>query len=269
MRSGTQSIFVSLLKGLLVGLFVTVAVSWFCAWKVPLDRGGYDVHRFCTDQNEEMWFVSGYRRPGAVRFYWRHESIAQSPREWLNGVSVYSTKTGSTRYSYSPFDRKTLALFDSLRPAVPPTDGSRRGIIDCRGFPFPSLAAHVGGWNDGQPVPVQMSPLGLAQNGVPLILTRPGSTGRPETLVVRGGIAAFPSGTFIQPEDFLALPFLPIWWAMAANILFYAGLSFLVQYLFLSTRSRFRRRRGGCASCGYQLDASQPRCPECGIEPRS
>ena len=61
------------------------------------------------------------------------------------------------------------------------------------------------------------------------------------------------------------LPLKPHWPGFAVNTLFYAALLWLPLYAPFALRRRFRRRRGCCIKCGYDLrGATHDRCPECG-----
>ena len=57
----------------------------------------------------------------------------------------------------------------------------------------------------------------------------------------------------------------PIWPGFAENTLFYATLLVLIPVSF-ALRRLIRRRRGLCATCGYDLrHAEHEACPECGV----
>lgn len=60
------------------------------------------------------------------------------------------------------------------------------------------------------------------------------------------------------------MPYLPHWPGLLANTAFYASLVFVPWAGLRLARSARRRRRGGCARCGYPLDDGMKRCPECG-----
>jgi len=83
-----------------------------------------------------------------------------------------------------------------------------------------------------------------------------------------GGAALKTSG----PDNLLGfskqgeiLPTLPIWKGLLANALFFGMILYLVPTIYRSARSRWRRSRGLCQSCGYVLSDVMRICPECGI----
>lgn len=96
-----------------------------------------------------------------------------------------------------------------------------------------------------------------------------GSTRNPDTMEILRGIRL----ANIQTESLLGtaervLPLGIIWPGFILNTVFYWWLwltLFMLAWGGLSIRPALRRRRGLCASCGYDLRASDAaRCPECG-----
>lgn len=64
-----------------------------------------------------------------------------------------------------------------------------------------------------------------------------------------------------------SLPLRPLWPALAGNMLVFAAALVAIRQAALLVRSRWRRRRGCCPRCGYDLRGQRPegiRCPECG-----
>ena len=65
--------------------------------------------------------------------------------------------------------------------------------------------------------------------------------------------------------NFRAMPLRPIWMGMITNTIFYAALCMAMLIAPGMVRRRWRRRRGRCAACGYDLRGQiEARCPECG-----
>lgn len=71
-----------------------------------------------------------------------------------------------------------------------------------------------------------------------------------------------------QSESFLryrAIPFQPIWPGLLGNTLTFAAVFWLIPVTFSMMRKQWRRRRGRCIHCGYDLrSGSSTICPECG-----
>ena len=62
-----------------------------------------------------------------------------------------------------------------------------------------------------------------------------------------------------------AVPARPIWTGFAVNTFFYAMLLWLIIPGPFAVRRLFRRRRGLCPACGYDLrHGEHEACPECG-----
>ncbi|MCC6321349.1 MAG: hypothetical protein IT438_07935 [Phycisphaerales bacterium] len=88
------------------------------------------------------------------------------------------------------------------------------------------------------------------------------TTGLTSGQLASGGAIILDRGTW-SPRT---LPYLPIWPALLANILFYFTL-FAATTAAARALTRFRRRRRGqCPRCAYDLRATPPAspCPECG-----
>ncbi len=67
------------------------------------------------------------------------------------------------------------------------------------------------------------------------------------------------------------LPTTPVWPGFAVNAVFFGAVLFAGHAATRGVsvlRAHSRRRRGGCASCGYNLAGASPdrRCPECGLD---
>ena len=61
------------------------------------------------------------------------------------------------------------------------------------------------------------------------------------------------------------IPTNPIWPGLLANTLFYAALAMTPMVLLRWRRTRWRRARGLCVACGYELGEGVGVCPECGF----
>ena len=68
---------------------------------------------------------------------------------------------------------------------------------------------------------------------------------------------------WLRPIVGRALPVLPIWSGLVADIAIFASGGAMVWSARLGLRAHRRRRRGQCTACGYAL-TDQPSCPECG-----
>jgi hypothetical protein len=64
------------------------------------------------------------------------------------------------------------------------------------------------------------------------------------------------------------VPIKPIWWALLANWLIFAGLVWGAAAAISALRRARRRRRGVCEGCGYAM-AGLAKCPECGHQSSS
>ena len=88
------------------------------------------------------------------------------------------------------------------------------------------------------------------------------------------GLQLTPINVSAMGLDGRALPLLPIWPGFAFDTAFYGLFSALLWLLLFrgssGLRRVFRRRRGLCVACGYDLrHADHAACPECGVGPNS
>lgn len=111
-------------------------------------------------------------------------------------------------------------------------------VLEARGFPIPMLWCRY------------------SRSGTPLIESGLRVPGDPHRLLP--GDDPF-SQTVI-------LPYHPIWWALAADIAFYALGWTLLLWAMASLRRHLRLRRNHCPKCNYNLRGLAPNtpCPECG-----
>jgi hypothetical protein len=86
-----------------------------------------------------------------------------------------------------------------------------------------------------------------------------------------GGIYLKPSPgrTAVYAYGIRALPLRPIWPGLLINTCFYAALWLVLLCAARMAKRTWRRRRGRCAACGYDLaglnaNACPCTCPECG-----
>ncbi len=76
---------------------------------------------------------------------------------------------------------------------------------------------------------------------------------------------SFDRPTWLGGSSFRLLPLRPIWPGFGINTLFYAAILWPVILGPFALRRHFRRKRGLCVSCGYDLrHADHEACPECG-----
>lgn len=187
------------------------------------------------------------------RFPDTHDVIVQrgySKRDWLlvarqsrPGVVRYlsTLMIRAQQYTESP-QTETVPGWVGL-PDPPPASASgftdHYEISDGYGWPLPALGFHFHGRGRGNT-----------------------TTGD-----VVGGIELSPraTGGWYDPR---ALPLTPIWPGLAVDLAVATALMILVLDGFRTIRTTFRRRRGRCASCGYDLRGlAHSRCPECGQAP--
>ncbi len=88
-----------------------------------------------------------------------------------------------------------------------------------------------------------------------------------------GGMQPIDARTVGQVQTpFGPQPLLPVWPGFVVNTLLFAApwvFALLVMYAAGAARRRYRRRRGRCIACGYDLRGlSGAVCPECGSPPR-
>jgi hypothetical protein len=66
-------------------------------------------------------------------------------------------------------------------------------------------------------------------------------------------------------QDARVLPCLPIWRGIFLDSCFFGAVWLVVLSIPVAARSHFRRRRGRCPECGYDLKADwKAGCSECG-----
>lgn len=83
---------------------------------------------------------------------------------------------------------------------------------------------------------------------------------------LEGGILLRGTAAARGPNDYTALPFRPLWPALALNTVVYAGVWMLALMGLGAVLTRRRVRQGLCDHCGYDLSgtAAGRVCPECG-----
>ncbi len=67
-----------------------------------------------------------------------------------------------------------------------------------------------------------------------------------------------------KADPFYRLPLDPIPLGFALNMLFYFAVFLAAMMSLSAARRAWRRRRGRCPDCNYDLSSSPGRCPECG-----
>jgi hypothetical protein len=72
------------------------------------------------------------------------------------------------------------------------------------------------------------------------------------------------SGPWSTVQTDVAMPLVPQSPGFAACVALYGLAAFVLARAPRWVKSWFRRRRGACATCGYDLRGTPERCPECG-----
>jgi hypothetical protein len=119
---------------------------------------------------------------------------------------------------------------------------NRDGIEDARGWPYLAL------WCTLDPAVIEGT-----------------AAGKP----CPDGIALSKLNGKITTSYFRALPVRPIWRGLAADTGIFAGAWLSGLVLAGAGRRWWRRRRGRCPACGYDLSGSSTVCPECGAAARA
>jgi hypothetical protein len=88
-------------------------------------------------------------------------------------------------------------------------------------------------------------------------------------IILSRATAATRPGRLSARDD--ALPILPLWPGFAVDTAVFGGLWTVLLFAPGAARRAIRRRRGRCATCGYDLRSlsQMSACPECGGSPRS
>ena len=92
----------------------------------------------------------------------------------------------------------------------------------------------------------------------------------PTRLTKKYGIASWlvVENTYDGPSALNAIPVYRQWYVrpapLASTLLFSAGFAAVMVLIYRRKTARIRRRDQLCDECGYDLRASESRCPECG-----
>jgi hypothetical protein len=211
---------------LALGALATIAVAWhFARW---------------PDESSH-----------APSTYWSHNGT----RAWLYRRSDSAT---ATRLEGTP--TTAWASSNSVIVAVPPPSWSEMSEP-----PAPSN-------QNGQPARVMDEAFGWPMRSMRCWYSQnPNATGRWRSYIAHDAIELGVRHPYEQ-NRFLALPLRPIWPGFIAGTLIWGVASLPLVLLSLAAirfvitaRSRWRRRRGRCPFCNYQLqNALEEGCPECG-----
>ena len=233
------------LMPLMVGAFATIGLAWgFAAW---LPQTGWREFHSWNDASlraASNAFVVEYRAPGACRRTWEIRMDA------ADTFPAYQPVVGKQYFHGWSFTPKRLPQPDwghltALRSAS--LHGYRTGCEHATGWPFLSM------WYEITPYFLNPSKKPEIVAGLPLVDQPPSPFG--------------PGQPFIACDisAMRALPMKPIWSGIAADTAVYAG-AFLVIRRTVPIRSWWRRHRGVCVACGYDLHGlpASARCSECG-----
>lgn len=67
------------------------------------------------------------------------------------------------------------------------------------------------------------------------------------------------------PRHLAAVPLRPLWWALAFDVACWTGVWWVALVVPSRIRRRWRRWRGLCPRCGYDIKGESTVCPECGV----
>lgn len=228
---------------LALGISTTVVIAWSLAlWlSVPMYPRTTLGAFLCW---ERPWHMGEVRRPGVIDCWWgdeQPENPGQSPREIVEREARDTGALVATRPGSSL--RTTRPDWGTFAQAAAPTGAPHLlGCDTAYGWPLPCLWFQViGSYNDASHVARAET-----SHGAILLST-------PDSLDVRG-------------HDYRAVPFFPLWPGLLVDTCSFASAWWLLLFAPAAARHGFRRRRGRCPRCGYDLRAIRPAdpCPECG-----
>jgi hypothetical protein len=231
---------------LALGTISTIATAWgLAAWlphtgltlredRVPLTEDILGPHVYInefrrTGLQRRAWWITAFHVPGsAVK---------------VSRLTTFSMAAQSVaRIKETP--QETIAGGWGALPAVllrePPA--SAEGLEDARGWPWPCLF-------------FQLEPD-----------DSPAAIARGHTLHLNGGIAISPLDGSVGPGELRAIPFRPIWRATIGDLAVQTAILAAAWWSWKALRGWWRRARGLCKECAYNLRGLPPNapCPECG-----
>lgn len=221
-----------------VGLLITIAVSWFIAAFVPQaawDGKAYFIANRPNDP-EIMTRFTEHKTTGAVRRAWTVFSMRH-----VLGPSSFHSSIENAPPVFSDGDPPPAPIWSRW--------GRSRGAIERPETVDSAGAEHATGW-----------PCHALWYDI-----RAQSPSWTMHVQVFGGITltndlAWP---IAELGHLRALPLRPIWPGLLANTLLYATLSWLLFGGYRRARASLRLRRNHCPRCNYDL-RGLPGCPECG-----
>lgn len=222
---------------LLVGLFLTGAVSWLIAAFRP--QTGWTACILLEDSppDEDGLSIDEYRATGAIRRVWERMSPATDRMPPFFDAIRDSRMADEVQFCPSgPISWPDWGRSTSVRKAI--TRSPWDGLEHATGWPLVAL------WYE---------------------VISPAST--PYQFQVEGGIPLSRSTPSARPPiaDLRALPWRPIWIALVIDSVFWGLVALGASRVLVAGRQARRLRRHLCPRCAYSL-AGQPApgCPECG-----
>ncbi|MEZ6232879.1 MAG: hypothetical protein R3B68_01700 [Phycisphaerales bacterium] len=223
----------------LLGAATSVGVAWGLAAWLPnarCARSYSDTEHAIGDLTVTVW-VAQFERPGLIRRQWREQvepdwGFYMPPPPVIGGENVPSHEWAASK---SVGEWGWVARARANDDSIPDY-----GFDDARGWPMPCLWYAVGHPPSAYGTMYQPQP--SLHGGTPLSF---------------GGLT--------PASDIRALPLIPIWRGLAINTAFYALVWAVVVYALIGLRLLWRRRRGLCPRCGYDVERDwESGCPECG-----
>jgi len=215
---------------LLLGLAMTVAIGWCCAWFVP----------------PEHVRATGRLSDDGKGVCWTRESLGVEQTAFWPAVPA--------EFSTDPID--------VYRRGVRAYDVSQWSMEGSAGWPLPALRWRCElGWSAVATSPPATNNFGLP----PLFITTlpaPVITSVSHGWAPAGAVKLDSFGSLVLH----LLPCEPIWRGLAANTAFCGASMWLAGWIAAVLRRGRRMRRGLCMLCGYDLRGLwERRCPECGV----
>ncbi|HZW09905.1 MAG TPA: hypothetical protein VFF69_08370 [Phycisphaerales bacterium] len=232
-----------ILLALVLGALTTVAVAWTLAAFMPVPMYPRRVVRDWLGADGRAWGSAEVVLPGVHDVWW--DDLADS----YAGTAEEIVEQARIRHAALQAERRGTP--EEMRVA----DGPPRWGTHARGRAGPTntIGSDTAyGW----PLPCLWLSVRSAtqQAGTAIALVD-------ENFVGMMRLSGEPSA---RMRTFRALPVLPRWGAIGADVAFWGAAWWVLITLPVVLRRRARVRRGRCGACGYDLAGIGGSCPECG-----